>query len=239
MQRSHISCRHRLGFVENSLMLVCVPALRFSLPTMITPITPSLLIFCCFASFLIVAALGVVLMCNPIYAALCLVAVFLNAAGVFILQGAEFLALSLVIIYVGAVAVLFLFVVMMVRAHGDVPHQTPLTWPSRLAGIAFAGALLANFTAVIMAWKAGALHALPVLESVSNTHALGRVLYTDFMLPFQGVGFVLLVGMVGAITLTQRARRLVRRQDVKAQLLRRVEDEVTLHTPALRQGVDI
>lgn len=206
-------------------------------------LTPSLVVFAGFAVLLLVFALGVVLVRNPIYAALCLVAVFLNAAGVFILNGAEFLALSVVIIYVGAVAVLFLFVVMMVRASGAAPVRTSLTWPSRVAAIAFALALLANLLAMILTWQVQTVARSAVEEGVrtapSNTHALGQVLYTDFLMPFQGVGFVLLIGMVGAITLTHRTRRLVRRQNVHTQLFRSVHDEVTLHTPPVGHGVEV
>jgi NADH-quinone oxidoreductase subunit J len=155
---------------------------------------------------------------NPVHSVLFLIATFFTAAGLFVLLGAEFLAMLLVVVYVGAVAVLFLFVVMML----DVDFGSLRSGFARYlpAGLVVAGVLLAEMVLVATAVAnrgAVALNARPESGAVSNTEAIGRVLYTDYVYFFQAAGLILLVAMIGAIVLTLRRRPGVRRQVIADQ----------------------
>lgn len=180
------------------------------------------------STLLLLAAFCVVAARNPVHSVLFLIFAFFNAAGLFLLMGAEFLALLLVVVYVGAVAVLFLFVVMML----DVDFAELRQGFARYlpVGALIGLALLAELVVVLVAWQiapetSGAVaQPIPPVEQVSNIEALGRILYTDYVYLFQAAGLVLLVAMVGAIVLTLREREGVRRQDVAAQVARRPED---------------
>src|SRR5688572_27194354 len=178
---------------------------------------------------------------NPVHSVLWLILAFFNAAGLFLLIGAEFLAFLLVIVYVGAVAVLFLFVVMML----DVDFATLRAgiaryWP---LGFGLAFVLVAEIGAAILAWNAGGLQIAareaPVTSTASNIEALGLLLYTRYLLIFEAAGIVLLVAMVGAIVLTRRRRSDVRPQEVSSQVRRRPGDAVRLTQPAVGQGVEL
>jgi NADH-quinone oxidoreductase subunit J len=181
------------------------------------------LAFYLFAAILIACAVMVVTSRNPVHGVLFLILGFFNAAALFLLAGAEFLAMILVIVYVGAVAVLFLFVVMMLdidfaRLREGFRRNAPL-------GLVIGGILLIELLMVFAAWRfapeAAALRLQPVQpDGVTNTEALGRILYTDFVYPFQLAGLVLLVAMIGAIVLTLRDRQAAKRQDVAAQIAR-------------------
>lgn len=189
--------------------------------------------FYLFSGLAILAALGVITVRNPVHAVLCLILTFFNAAGLFILLGAEFLAMLLVIVYVGAVAVLFLFVVMMLDV--DFRALRVGTVKSAPLGIAIGGFVLTALVYVFL-WSgfAPAPPGLPAARipepetGITNTEALGRILYTDYVFVFQGAGLVLLVAMIGAIVLTLRQREGVKRQSVAAQVGRRPELAVTL-----------
>lgn len=194
------------------------------------------LAFYLFAGILIGSAVMVVTSRNPVHGVLFLILAFFNAAGLFLLAGAEFLALILVIVYVGAVAVLFLFVVMMldidfVQMREGFVRYLPV-------GGAIGVVLLAELLIVGAAWSlspaAPRLLAVPVPEGVPNTEALGRVLYTDYIYLFQAAGLVLLVAMVGAIVLTLRERPGTKRQDIARQVGRSRRD--TLEVVPLRPG---
>jgi NADH-quinone oxidoreductase subunit J len=161
---------------------------------------------------------------NPVHAVLFLILAFFNSAGLFLLLGAEFIALILVIVYVGAVAVLFLFVVMML----DVDFAELRAGFAKFLPIGglIGGILLAQLLLVVTAWTfapQGALQIaepIPAASAVSNTEAIGRVMYTTYIYFFQLAGLVLLVAMIGAIVLTLRHREGVKRQDVATQVAR-------------------
>jgi len=174
---------------------------------------------------------------NPVHSVLALIACFFNAAGLFLLAGAEFLAMILVIVYVGAVAVLFLFIVMML----DVDFVKMRAGVERYArlGAVVGGILLLELLLVLGAWQfstdAQELRLAATPAGTTNTEALGRILYTDYIYLFQLAGLILLVAMIGAIVLTLRASTNTRRQNVEAQLARL--GAVEKRDVPLRQGV--
>jgi len=199
------------------------------------------LVFYLFAALAVAAGAMVVVSKNPVHSVLFLILAFFNVAGLFVLLGAEFLAMIMVVVYVGAVAVLFLFVVMMLdlRAAGlreGVVRHAP-------AGIAVALVLFAELVLVFGGWVAPADlevvrgAAMPDAAEVGNTLALGRILYTDYVYPFQLAGIVLLVAMVGAIVLTVRRKAEVRRQDAAGQAARRPEDCIEVRKVAIGKGI--
>jgi NADH-quinone oxidoreductase subunit J len=180
------------------------------------------LAFYLFAAVLIASAVMVVTSRNPVHSVLFLILAFFNAAALFLIAGAEFLAMILVIVYVGAVAVLFLFVVMML----DVDFSAIREGFQRYAPIgAVIGAILfLELIFVFGSWSfaddATALRLNPTPAGVDNTRAIGRILYTDFVWLFQLSGLILLVAMIGAIVLTLRGRTTSRRQDISKQVSR-------------------
>ena len=180
------------------------------------------LAFYLFAFILIASAVMVVTSRNPVYSVLYLILAFFNAAALFLIAGAEFLAMILVIVYVGAVAVLFLFVVMML----DVDFAALRQGFQRYAPIgAVVGAILfAELVLVFGSWTfaddAAGLRLNPTPAGVENTRALGRILYTDHVWLFQLSGLILLVAMIGAIVLTLRGKPISKRQDIAAQVAR-------------------
>ena len=192
-----------------------------------------------FASVLIVSAAMVISSRNPVYSVLFLVLAFFNAAGLFLLAGAEFLALLLVIVYVGAVAVLFMFVVMML----DVNFAELRSGFQRYAGIGIAVGLvlLAEIGIAYGGWHISAaapqLLASPVPDGVTNTEALGRIIYTDYVFLFQAAGMILLVAMIGAIVLTLRDKKTSRKQNIAKQLERQVEDTLVIVKMGLGETV--
>ncbi|MEO3471596.1 NADH-quinone oxidoreductase subunit J [Roseomonas sp. CAU 1739] len=180
------------------------------------------LAFYAFAAILIASAVMVVTSRNPVHSVLFLILAFFNAAGLFLLAGAEFLAMILVIVYVGAVAVLFLFVVMML----DIDFTQLREGFQRYAPIgAIIGAiLLVELLMVVTTWRfapeAATLRLNPTPAGMTNAEALGRILYTDYIYLFQACGLILLVAMIGAIVLTLRQRPGTRRQNVAEQISR-------------------
>jgi NADH-quinone oxidoreductase subunit J len=175
--------------------------------------------FYLFSAIMIIAAFMVVASRNPVHSVLFLILTFFNAAALFVLLGAEFLALVLLFVYVGAVVVLFLFVVMMLDIDFAQLRRGVQDYLLLGAGV---GILLACELALILfAWQSAPLSAASLAHAtprhVTNTEALGRILYTDYIYYFQTAGLVLLVAMIGAIVLTLRRRPGVRRQSIKAQ----------------------
>ena len=177
-----------------------------------------------FAVVLVIAGLLMTVARNPVHSVLWLILAFLNAAGLFVLLGAEFVAMLLVIVYVGAVAVLFLFVVMMLdidfaELKGEMARYMPL---AGLIGVI----LLMQFSLAFGAWVQadGALGlrqaVTPDMAQVENTRALGLLIYDKYILLFQMAGLILLVAMIGAIVLTLRHRKDIKRQNVLAQMYR-------------------
>ena len=177
------------------------------------------LFFYLFASVCVASALMVIASKNPVHSVLFLILAFVNASGLFVLMGAEFLAMILIVVYVGAVAVLFLFVVMMLDVDFAELRQGFLQYlpVGALVGVVFMTELLL----VVGTWAIGPgiprAIASPIPQTISNTEALGRVLYTQYIYYFQAAGLVLLVAMIGAIVLTLRHRPNVKRQSISAQ----------------------
>src|SRR5687768_7732406 len=188
------------------------------------------LFFYVFAIVTVASAFMVIAARNPVHSVLFLILAFINAAGLFVLLGAEFLALILIVVYVGAVAVLFLFVVMMLDVDFAALRQGFLQYlpVGALVGIillvelvlVLGGALISPETA------ARAAAPTPAPEETANIAALGRLLYTRYIFFFQMAGLVLLVAMIGAIVLTLRHKVGIKRQDIARQVARRPEDSV-------------
>jgi len=180
--------------------------------------------FYLFAFILVAAALMVIAARNPVHSVLFLILTFFNAAGLFLLAGAEFLAMILLIVYVGAVAVLFLFVVMMLDVDFAALKQGALEYAP--AGALIGLILLGELIVVLGGYAfeptlAGSVATpMPALAERTNTAALGDVLYTDYLVYFQISGMVLFAAMVGAIVLTLRHKPGVRRQSIPAQVAR-------------------
>ena len=198
--------------------------------------------FYLFASVLIASGLMVILSRNPVHSVLWLIVCFFNAAGLFILLGAEFLAMILLIVYVGAVAVLFLFVVMML----DIDFASLRTGMSRYLpfGLLVGGVILAEILLAVGSWRSGdgvlmydAVAAGP--EGMSNTQWIGSVLYTRYLYVFQAAGLVLLVSMIGAIVLTHRQRVGTKRQDSGKQVAMTPARAVRKAQPGIGQGVEL
>ncbi len=182
------------------------------------------LAFYLFAAIAVAAGVMVISARNPVHSVLFLILAFFNSAGLFVLMGAEFLAMILVVVYVGAVAVLFLFVVMMLDINFAELRQGFLQYLpiGGLVGLI----LLVELVLVLGAWavtpEAGTAAGVPMLppDQMTNTRALGEVLYTKYIYLFQAAGLVLLVAMIGAIVLTLRQREGVRRQNISVQVSR-------------------
>ena len=191
------------------------------------------ILFYLFSVITVAAGVMVISARNPVHSVLFLILAFFNAAGLFVLLGAEFLAMILVIVYVGAVAVLFLFVVMMLdidfaRLRSGFMRYLPI-------GAMIGGILLAELLFMFGSWaiapgisglKAAALPA--GAPAMTNTRALGDLIYTRYVFAFQVAGLILLVAMIGAIVLTLRRRPGVRRQRIPDQLARRRGEAVAV-----------
>ena len=198
------------------------------------------LIFYMFAAVLVASGVMVISSRNPVHSVLFLILAFFNAAGLFLLLGAEFLAMALVVVYVGAVAVLFLFVVMMLDINTAELKEGFLQYLPTGAVVGLL--LLAELVALFGGWGfAPDVEALiqsqaPAADQVTNTQALGMLLYTKYVFLFQASGLILLVAMVGTILLTLRRREGVRRQKVADQVARGT-DTVTLVKVQTGRGI--
>jgi NADH-quinone oxidoreductase subunit J len=188
----------------------------------------SALFFYLFSIVCIGAGVMVVAARNPVHAVLFLILAFFNAAGLFVLLGAEFLAMILVVVYVGAVMVLFLFVVMMLDVNFAELRAGFLKYLP--VGTIVGLVLLVELVFVVGAWITApdmvSNAPTPPVAEVSNTRALGDVLYTRFVFLFEVAGLILLVAMVGAIVLTLHHKRDVRRQSITAQVARTRETAI-------------
>jgi NADH-quinone oxidoreductase subunit J len=194
--------------------------------------------FYLFAALAVASAMMVVLSRNPVHSVLYLILCFFNAAGLFILMGAEFLAMILVVVYVGAVAVLFLFVVMMldvdfVKLREGLASYLPV-------GAVIGLIMLAELVLVFGTWSLApeslkAAAAAP--PGITNTQALGEVLYTRYFYWFQAAGMVLLVAMIGAIVLTLRHKEGVKRQSISAQVARTPATAIEIRKVEPGQGI--
>lgn len=201
--------------------------------------TASAFFFYLFSIVMIGSALMVISARNPVHSVLFLILAFVNAAGLFLLVGAEFLAMILVIVYVGAVAVLFLFVVMMLDVDFAELKQGFLQYLpiGALIGLAVAVELVLVVGSWALAPGSIERAASPMVPGLSNTEALGRVLYTQYFFLFQTAGLILLTAMVGAIVLTLRHRPDVKRQVVADQNARTRAEAVEIKKTPSRAGV--
>ena len=196
--------------------------------------------FYVFSAVAIFCGLRVISSRQPVHSVLFLILAFFNVAGLFVLLGAEFLAMILVVVYVGAVAVLFLFVVMMLDV--DVVAVRSHFWKHLPIGIIVGLVLLAELVLISTNQFSGSGTALPQgvggasPTDVENTRAIGDVLYTEFIVPFQLAGLILLVAMIGAIVLTLRRRPGVLRQTVAAQVARSRKDVIEVRSVEQGKG---
>ncbi|HVZ67955.1 MAG TPA: NADH-quinone oxidoreductase subunit J [Rhizomicrobium sp.] len=197
------------------------------------------LAFYLFAVILVGAAFMVVAGRNPVHSVLFLILAFFNAAALFVLLGAEFLAMILAVVYVGAVAVLFLFVVMMLDIDFAELKKGALQYLpiSALIGIVLVIELLMVASVWAVSPAAPQAKAAATPTNLTNTAALGHILYTDYIFYFQTAGVILLVAMIGAIVLTLRHRPDVRRQSIPAQNRRTRAEAIEIKNPAPGQGV--
>ena len=203
--------------------------------------TISLLTFYLFSAIILLSSLMVISAKNPVHSVLFLILSFLNAAGIFVILHAEFLAMILIIVYVGAVAVLFLFVVMMLDIKSSISKENILQYMpiGLLVGLVF----IAELVIVLINTKLD-LTSIQILSNPmsnfvgqSNTEAIGSVLYTNYILYFQLSGIILLVAMIGSIVLTLREREGVKRQIISEQLDRR--GKIDLVDVKSGEGVDV
>ena len=199
------------------------------------------LAFYLFSAFAIAAGFMVIASKNPVHSVLFLILAFFNSAGLFVLLGAEFLAMIMVIVYVGAVAVLFLFVVMMLDINFVELRQGFLQYLpiGGLIGVI----LLVELLLVLGTWNfapgaiAVAAAPAPDITAMSNTHALGNIIYTKYAYVFQAAGMILLVAMIGAIVLTHRVRPGVRRQNIGRQVNRTAAEAIEVRQIKPGQGI--
>jgi NADH-quinone oxidoreductase subunit J len=199
------------------------------------------LFFYLFAGVCVASAVMVIASKNPVHSVLFLILAFVNAAGLFVLMGAEFLAMILVIVYVGAVAVLFLFVVMMLDVDFAELRQGFLNYLpiGGVVGVVF----LVELILVLGTWAIGPgvskaiVDPIPPLTEVTNTEALGLVLYTRYVYFFQAAGLVLLVAMIGAIVLTLRHKPNVKRQNIADQVARTKATAIEIRQVRPGQGI--
>jgi NADH-quinone oxidoreductase subunit J len=195
--------------------------------------------FYLFSAVLLASGLMVVAARNPVHSVLFLILAFVNAAGLFLLLGAEFLALILIIVYVGAVAVLFLFVVMMLDVDFAELREGMLQYLP--VGGTIGVILLIELFLVLGGWvitpEVARGVSMPTPSDVTNTEAIGRILYTRYVYLFEAAGMVLLVAMVGAIVLTLRHREGIKRQNISDQVARRPATAIEIKKVKPGQGI--
>ena len=199
------------------------------------------LAFYMFACICVASAVLVITAKNPVHSVLFLILAFFNAAGLFVLLGAEFLAMILVVVYVGAVAVLFMFVVMMldinfVELRSGFAQYLPI---GALVGLILLAELLVVGSGWVVIPEVESLASAPIppIDQVTNTEAIGRLIYTKYIYLFQAAGLVLLVAMIGAIVLTLRSRAGVRKQRISDQVARRPEDAIEVVKVTVGSGI--
>ncbi len=189
-----------------------------------TSITPAF--FYVFAAILVFAALRVITARNPVHAALYLVLSFFSASALWMLLDAEFLAISLVLVYVGAVMVLFLFVVMMLDINLDTLRAG--FWKNMPTAILVGGLIALEMSVVLLKGFFSPEVLKPLPQSVNNTLELGKLVYTEYLYPFEIAAIILLVAMVAAIALTLRGRKDTKQQNISEQLRTKRSDRIRL-----------
>jgi NADH-quinone oxidoreductase subunit J len=199
------------------------------------------LFFYLFAAVTVASAVMVIASRNPVHSVLFLILAFVNAAGLFVLMGAEFLAMILIVVYVGAVAVLFLFVVMMLDVDFAELRQGFLSYLP--VGALVGAVLLTELLVVVGAWAIGPdVHnaiasPIPAAGNINNTEAIGLVLYTRYVYFFQAAGLILLVAMIGAIVLTLQHKPGVKRQSISEQVARNRSSAIEIVKVKSGQGL--
>jgi NADH-quinone oxidoreductase subunit J len=197
------------------------------------------LFFYLFAGVCVASAVMVVVSRNPVHSVLYLILAFVNASGLFVLMGAEFLAMILIVVYVGAVAVLFLFVIMMLDVDFTELREGFIQYVP--VGIVIGGIFMFELLLTVGAWVINPAVTkqitAPIPANVSNTEALGLVLYTKYVHYFEVAGMVLLVAMIGAIVLTLRHKASFKRQDINVQNARTPEMAMAVRKVASGQGL--
>ena len=197
--------------------------------------------FYLFSAVTVAAGFMVIASRNPVHSVLFLILAFFNSAGLFVLMGAEFVAMILVIVYVGAVAVLFLFVVMMLDIDFAELRQGMLQYLP--VGGAIGLVLLIELILVLGGWAispeivGSTAVPAPSPAEMTNTHAIGRILYTKYVYLFQAAGIILLIAMIGAIVLTLRHREGVKRQVIADQVARTPETAIEIKKVKPGQGI--
>ena len=190
------------------------------------------LAFYLFSSVTVFAAVMVISSKNPVHSVLFLILAFFNSAGLFVLLGAEFLAMILVVVYVGAVAVLFMFVVMMLDINiAELKHGFLQYLPlGGVVGLILLLELILSLGGFIISSQSQSSIAAPRpnANEVTNTEAIGNLIYTNYIYFFQAAGLILLVAMIGAIVLTHRSRENVRKQNISDQINRRPQDTIEI-----------
>ncbi|MBP01450.1 MAG: NADH:ubiquinone oxidoreductase subunit J [Rhodospirillaceae bacterium] len=200
------------------------------------------LTFYVFSIMSIIGAINVIFQRNPVHSVLWLIFTFFNSAGLFIILGAEFVAMILIVVYVGAVAVLFLFVVMMLDI--DVAIAREGFFKYLPVGLFVGVLLLSEFIVIFINWSIASVpkevlgSPTPPLSAISNTRALGNIMYTDYIYLFQVSGIILLVAMVGSIVLTHRRRAGVRRQNIAQQNARTAENTLDIVKVEVGKGIE-
>jgi NADH-quinone oxidoreductase subunit J len=197
------------------------------------------LFFYLFAGVCVASAVMVIASRNPVHAVLFLILAFVNASGLFVLMGAEFLAMLLIVVYVGAVAVLFLFVIMMLDVDFTQLREGFIEYlpMGLLIGVIFLAELLLVVGGWVMNPAVTKSITAAIPTNVSNTEALGLVLYTKYIHYFQLSAMILLVAMIGAIVLTLRHKASVKRQDINVQNARTPELAMDVRKVAAGQGL--
>ena len=190
------------------------------------------LAFYLFSAVTVFAAVMVISSKNPVHSVLFLILAFFNSAGLFVLLGAEFLAMILVVVYVGAVAVLFMFVVMMLDINiAELKHGFLQYLPlGGVVGLILLLELILSLGGFIISSQSQSSIAAPRPDAneVTNTEAIGNLIYTNYIYFFQAAGLILLVAMIGAIVLTHRSRENVRKQNISDQINRRPQDTIEI-----------
>jgi NADH-quinone oxidoreductase subunit J len=197
------------------------------------------LFFYLFAAVCVASAVMVIASRNPVHSVLFLILAFVNASGLFVLMGAEFLAMILIVVYVGAVAVLFLFVIMMLDVDFDQLREGFIEYLP--VGLVVGGVFMFELLLTVGFWvinpTVSKAITSPIPTNVTNTEALGLVLYTKYIHYFQLAGMVLLVAMIGAIVLTLRHKGYIKRQDINVQNARTPEIAMAVRKVASGQGL--
>lgn len=198
------------------------------------------ILYLVFVIGLLVSATSAIVMRTPIHSLLLLIMTFFNAAGLFLVWGAEFLAMVILVVYIGAVAVLFLFVIMMINVDQEQLKFNFSKYTGFSAVLAFL--MFTELIIVALPWKtwekAIDVIAFPIPQMVTNANAIGNHLYTEYFYIFQLSGLILLLAIVGAIILTQRERNSIK-QNTKQQIARKPEDTLKLIDISFHEGVDL